>query len=133
MNSWVTGCILMSTEKKCGCEVSQAEMYFEAYHSAISQFTQKIRTTNTYGNGIVFLFDIHGKGDDTTDISVGTRNERTIEFMVKFNPGWGWDYKYGLLELLIKRGYSISPGAPCVDDDIKFPALYIICPCSMVL
>ena len=116
----------VNREKICGCEVPQAEMYFEAYHSAISQFTQKIRTTNTCGNGIVFLFDIHGKGDDTTDISIGTRNERTIEPMVKFNPGWGWDYKYGLLELLIKRGYSISPGAPCVDDDIKFPGGYTV-------
>jgi hypothetical protein len=35
--------------------------------------------------------------------------------MVKFNPGWGWDYKFGLLELLIKRGYSITPAAPCAE------------------
>ena len=116
----------VNREKQCGCEVPQAEIHFEAYHSAISQFAKEIRTNNTCGNGLVFLFDIHGKGDDTTDISVGTRDERTIKPMVKFNPGWGWDYKYGLLELLIKRGYSISPGAPCVDDDIRFPGGYTV-------
>jgi hypothetical protein len=116
----------VNREKKCGCEVQPAEIHFEAYHSAISQFAQEIRTNNTCGNRLVFLFDIHGKGDNTTDISVGTRNERTIEPMVKFNPGWGWDYKYGLLELLVKRGYSVSPGAPCMDDDIKFPGGYTV-------
>lgn len=116
----------VNREKKCGCEVPQAEMHFEAYHSAISQFAREIRAKNTCGNGLVFLFDIHGKGDNTTDISVGTRNERTIEPMVRFNPGWGWDHKYGLLELLKKRGYSIAPGAPCEDDDIKFPGGYTV-------
>ena len=104
----------------------QAEIHFEDYHSAISQFAQEIRTNNRCGNRLVFLFDIHGKGDNTTDISVGTRNESTIEPMVKFNPGWGWDYKFGLLELLIKRGYSITPGAPCAEDDIRFPGGYTV-------
>jgi hypothetical protein len=116
----------VNREKKCGCEVSQAEIHFEAYHSAISQFVQEIRNNNTCGNGLVFLFDIHGKRDNTTDISVGTRDESTIEPMVKFNPGWGWDYKFGLLELLIKRGYSITPGAPCAEDDIRFPGGYTV-------
>ena len=46
--------------------------------------------------------------------------------MVKFNPGWGWDYKFGLLELLIKRGYSITPGTPCAEDDIRFPGGYTV-------
>ena len=96
-------CIDVNREKNCGCEVPQAEIYFEDYHSAISQFAQEIRTSNRCGNRLVFLFDIHGKGDNTTDISVGTRNESTIEPLVKFNPGWGWDYKFGLLELLIKK------------------------------
>jgi hypothetical protein len=46
--------------------------------------------------------------------------------MVRFNPGWGWDHKYGLLELLKKIGYSIAPRAPCEDDDIKFPGGYTV-------
>jgi hypothetical protein len=37
--------------------------------------------------------------------------------MVKFNPGWGWDYKFGLISLLIKKGYTMSPGSPCQEDD----------------
>lgn len=110
----------VNREKRCGCEVAQAEIYYDAYHSAIAQFAQEIRTKNICGNGIVFAFDIHGKDDDMTDVSVGTRNEETIEPVVNFNPGWGWDYKYGLLALLKERGYAISPGSPCEGDDPKF-------------
>jgi hypothetical protein len=117
----------MSTEKKyVVVKCHRLKCILKPITQQFHNLLKKIRTTNTCGNGIVFLFDIHGKGDDTTDISVGTRNERTIELMVKFNPGWSWDYKYCLLELLIKRGYSISPGAPCVDDDIKFPGGYTV-------
>jgi len=53
----------VNREKKCGCEVSQAEMFYDAYHSAIDHFIQEIHTTNKCGNGLVFLFDIHGKNN----------------------------------------------------------------------
>ena len=101
-------CIDVNREKKCGCEVLEAEMYFDAYHSAIAQFVQEIRTNNTC-HRLVLLFDIHGKDNDTSDISVGTRNKSTIQPIVKWNPGWGWDYKFGLIYLLIKKHYTISP------------------------
>jgi hypothetical protein len=77
-------------------------MYFDAYHSAISQFAQEISSNNTC-HGLVFLFDIHGKDNNTADISIGTLNESTIQPIVKFNPGWAWDYKFGLISLLIKK------------------------------
>ena len=102
----------VNIEKRCGCEQIEAELYFDGYHSAISQFTQEIRTNNTF-NGLVLLFDIHGKDNDTSDISIGTCNKSTIQPIVKFYPGWGWDYKFGLISLLIKKDYTIHPSSPC--------------------
>ena len=116
----------VNREKKCGCEVLEAETFFDAYHSTIAQFSQEIRTDNTCSNGLVFLFDIHGKDNNTSDISIGTHNELTIQPIVKFNPGWGWDYKYGMISLLIKRGYTISPGVPCQKEDPKFRGGYTV-------
>lgn len=113
-------------EKKCGCEVSEAELYYDEYHSRIAQFAQEIRTNRICSNRLVFLFDFHGKDDNASDISVGTRNKGTIQQLVEFNPGWGWDYKYGLNSLLIKKGYTISPGSPCEEDDPKFFGGYTV-------
>jgi N-formylglutamate amidohydrolase len=67
----------VNREKKCGCEVLEAEMIYDAYHSAIAQFTQEIRTKNSC-HRLVLLFDIHGKESNTPDIIVGTRNKSTI-------------------------------------------------------
>lgn len=118
-------CIDVNREKKCGCEVLKAKMYFDAYHSAIAQFAQEIRTNNTC-HTLVLLFDIHGKDNDTSDISVGTRNKSTIQPIVKWNPGWGWDYKFGLISLLINKLYTISPGSPCQEDDPEFFGGYTV-------
>jgi len=92
-------------------------MFYDAYHSAIDHFIQEIHTTNRCGNGLVFLFDIHGKNNNTEYISVSTRNKGTIRHMVNCNPGWGWDYKFGLISLLIKKDYTIIPSSPCQEDD----------------
>jgi hypothetical protein len=37
--------------------------------------------------------------------------------MVRFNPGWGWDYKFGLISLLRKKDYTLYPSSPCQEDD----------------
>ena len=116
----------VNREKKCGCEVLEAEIYYDAYHSAIDQFVQEIRTTNKCGNGLVFLFDIHGKNNNTEYLSVSTRNKGTIQSMVNFNPGWGWDYKFGLISLLIKKNYTIMPGSPCQEDDPTYFGGYTV-------
>lgn len=115
----------VNREKKCGCEVPEAEMYFDEYHSAIEQFIQEIKTNNTC-KGLVLLFDIHGKDNNTSDISVGTRNEKTIRPMKKLNPGWAWDYKFGLIHNLIEKGYKIHPAAPCQKDDPAFRGGYTV-------
>ena len=57
------------------------------YNSTISQFAEEIRTNDTC-KGLVLLFDIHGKDDNASDISIGTRNKSTIQPMVRLNPGW---------------------------------------------
>jgi hypothetical protein len=64
-------------------------LYFDEYHSTISQFAEEIRTNDTC-KGLVLLFDIHGKDNNASDISIGTRNKSTIQPMVRLNPGWGW-------------------------------------------
>lgn len=115
----------VNREKECGYEVPGAEMYFEEYHSAIDRFIQEIKTNNTC-KGLVLLFDIHGKDDNTSDISIGTRNERTIRPMKKLNPGWAWDYKFGLIHKLIKKGYKVHPAAPCQKDDPNFRGGYTV-------
>ena len=115
----------VNREKKCGCEQSESELYFDEYHSSISRFSNEIRTTSNF-NGLVLLFDIHGKDNDASDISVGTRNQSTIQPIVKFNPGWGWDYKFGLISLLIKKHYVIYPNSPCQEDDPEFLGGYTV-------
>ena len=119
-------CIDANREKKCGCEVVEAEVFHDAYHSAIAGFAQEIRTSNAC-HKLILLFDIHGKENDTSsDISVGTRNKSTIQPMMKFNPGWGWDYKFGLNSSLIKKDYTISPSTPCQEDDFEFFGGYTV-------
>jgi hypothetical protein len=115
----------VNREKKCGCEQLEAEIYFDEYHSAISQFAQEIRTNNNCKE-LVLLFDIHGKDNNASDISVGTRNKSTIQPLVRLNPGWGWDYKFGLIYLFIKRGYKMHPSSPCQEDDPEFLGGYTV-------
>lgn len=119
-------CIDVDREKKCGCEVVEAEVFYDAYHSAIAGFTQEIRTSNAC-HRLILLFDIHGKENATSsDIIVGTRNKSTIQPMMKFNPGWGEDYKFGLNSSLIKKDYTITPSTPCQEDDLEFFGGYTV-------
>jgi hypothetical protein len=46
--------------------------------------------------------------------------------MIEFNPGWDWDYKFGLLHLLQKKHYKISPGAPCEDVEPRYFGVYTV-------
>jgi len=115
----------VNREKKCGCEQVEAEMYFDEYHSAVSRFVQEIRSSNNCKE-LVLLFDIHGKDNNTSDIIIGTRNKSTISSFVRLNPGWGWDYKFGLIYSLIKRGYKTHPSSPCQEDDLEFIGGYTV-------
>jgi hypothetical protein len=41
-------------------EVPQAKKFYNEYHTKIARFIRKIRVGNKYGNGLGFIFDIHG-------------------------------------------------------------------------
>jgi hypothetical protein len=52
--------------KTSAYEVPHAKKFYNEYHTKIARFIRKIRVGNIYGNGLGFIFDIHG----TAGISV---------------------------------------------------------------
>jgi N-formylglutamate amidohydrolase len=95
-------------QRECSYEVVEAEPFYDAYHNAIREFVEEIRTEN---GGLGLLFDLHGTAGvaaDPADVYLGTNDGRTVARLLAADPK-ALERRRGLGELLRASGYVVSP------------------------
>jgi len=84
----------------------KAAPYYDHYHQSIRRFVDEIR--EKYPAGL--LLDVHGQSKDPNAIMRGTRNGRTVVWLVRRNGFEAVTGPNGLFGQLEAKGFKVFPG-----------------------